>query len=83
MQQFLQTTVQTKRTKKKGGQCTRSPHDTLPEIPCMMIKDPTMCQTTSITIPFPVKVVDFIFLFDVDVFCKLVEKRSGHQPLNS
>ena len=67
MQQFLQTIVQTKRTKEKGGRCNRSPHDTVPEITCMMIKDPTMCQT--ITIPCPAMVVDFIFLFDVDVFC--------------
>lgn len=70
MRQYLQTIP-----------CTRSPLDTLLEIPCMLIEDPTMCQTTTIAIPPHIfMVVDFISLFDVDVYC-LVGKRSGHQSL--
>ncbi len=73
MRQYLQTIG-----------CTRSANDTLPEIPFMMIKDSTMGRTTTITIPRPhnMVVVDFISLFDVDIFC-LVGKRSEHQSLNS
>ena len=62
--------------------CTHSAHDTLLAIPCMMIDDPTMCRTTTITLPHEIEVVIFISVFNVDVFC-LVGKRSGHLPLNS
>ena len=63
--------------------CTHSAHDTLLEIPCMMIDDPTMCRITTIALPpHKIKLVIFISIFDVDVFC-LVGKRSGYQSLNS
>ena len=71
MQQYLQTMG-----------CIRSPQDALLEISCLLIKDPTMCRTTTIQTP-PISMgmgVVFISLFDVDVFC-LVRKRSGHQSL--
>ena len=58
---------------------TGSPHAALLEIP-YWIKDPTMCRTTTIELPLLPYEVNFISLFDVDVFC-LVGKRSGHQYL--
>jgi len=66
---------------------TGSPHPALLEISCLLIEDATMCQTTIIEVPrLTIEVprwtleVNFISLFDVDVFC-LVGKRSGHQSL--
>jgi hypothetical protein len=60
---------------------TGSPHAALLEIPCLLIKDPTMCRTITIELPpYFMEEVNFISLFDVDAFC-LVGKRSGHQSL--
>ena len=60
---------------------TSSPHATLLEIPCMLIKDPTMCRTTTIEVGSTLlEGVNFISLFDIDAFC-LVGMRSGHQSL--
>jgi hypothetical protein len=59
---------------------TGSPHAALLEIP-YWIKDPTMCRTTTIEVPpYSNFSVNFISLFDVDIYC-LVGKRSGHQSL--